>query len=144
MWKWAPMVLHETKHRNKYDLFEKKNTSWILTNWLILASSHYNKKNVVLSSSLSLSLPDREPFTYRETKFWIIQPVWRMAANFFLRSFQVGKDEDLFSFLQKTKHKNVDWRKKHTQALLTRILPDQVINTSINLICSVSLHIIIF
>lgn len=58
----------------------------------------------------SLLVCHREPFTYRETKFWIIQPAWKMAANFYLRSFQVGKDEDLFSSPQEAKHINVDWR----------------------------------
>lgn len=66
----------------------------------------------------SLLVCHREPFTYRETKFWIIQPAWMMEANFYLRSFQVGKDEDLFSSLQEAKHINVDWRKEtHTTSV---------------------------
>lgn len=41
-----------------------------------------------------------------------------MEANFYLRSFQVGKDEDLFSSLQEAKHINVDWRKEtHTTSV---------------------------
>lgn len=41
-----------------------------------------------------------------------------MAANFYLRLFQVGKDEDSFSSLQEAKHINVDWRKEtHTSSV---------------------------
>lgn len=44
---------------------------------------------------------NREPFIYQETKFWIIQLVWRMAVNFCLRSFQVGKTKSCFHFCTK-------------------------------------------